>query len=88
MTQPPTDPTAPGASAEELAALEQLSYEQAREQLAEVVRALESGGSGLAESLSLWQRGEKLAQVCQARLDGARALVESARERGADPTAS
>ncbi|SDE06756.1 exodeoxyribonuclease VII small subunit [Auraticoccus monumenti] len=64
---------------DELKALEELGYEEARDQLAEVVRALESGGSALAESLTLWQRGEKLAQVCQARLDGARALVESAR---------
>lgn len=70
----------PEASTEDdLGALEELGYEEARDQLAEVVRALESGGSALAESLTLWQRGEKLAQVCQARLDGARALVESAR---------
>ncbi len=65
---------------EDLSALDALSYEAAREQLGEVVRALESGGSQLAESLSLWQRGEKLAQVCQTRLDGARALVEAARQ--------
>lgn len=74
MTDAP-DPT----TGDDLRALEALGYEEARDQLAEVVRALESGGSALAESLTLWQRGEKLAQVCQSRLDGARALVEATR---------
>ncbi|MGH3508827.1 MAG: exodeoxyribonuclease VII small subunit, partial [Nocardioidaceae bacterium] len=36
----------------------ELSYEQAREQLVEVVRQLESGGTNLEESLALWERGE------------------------------
>lgn len=56
VTQPPDD----------------LSYEQAREELADVVRRLETGGLSLEESLSLWERGERLADVCQQRLDGAR----------------
>ena len=56
----------------------ELSYEQAREELIEVVRRLESGGSNLEESLALWERGEKLAQVCQSWLDGARKRFEAA----------
>lgn len=56
----------------------ELSYEQAREELVEVVRRLESGGSNLEESLALWERGEKLAQVCQAWLDGARKRLDTA----------
>lgn len=56
----------------------ELSYEQAREELVEVVRRLESGGSNLEESLALWERGEKLAQVCQAWLDGARKRLDAA----------
>ncbi|RCK68566.1 MULTISPECIES: exodeoxyribonuclease VII small subunit [Desertihabitans] len=85
MTDPtPAAPVAPQLGEEELARLDALSYEDAREQLGQVVRELESGGAGLAESLVLWQRGEKLAQVCQARLDGARALVESARQQGTE----
>lgn len=55
-----------------------LSYEQARDELVEVVRALESGGITLEESLALWERGERLAQICQAWLDGARARLERA----------
>lgn len=57
---------------------ESLSYEQARDELVEVVRALESGGITLEESLALWERGERLAQVCQGWLDGARARLERA----------
>jgi exodeoxyribonuclease VII small subunit len=57
---------------------EQLSYEEARDQLVEVVRTLEQGGTTLAESLSLWERGEELARVCQAALDGARERLDAA----------
>lgn len=57
----------------------EMSYEQAREELGEVVRKLESGGVPLAESMTLWTRGEELAGICQAWLDGARAQVEAAR---------
>ena len=55
-----------------------LSYEQARDELVDVVRRLEAGGTTLEESLALWQRGEKLAQVCQRWLDGARAKLDAA----------
>ena len=61
-------------------------YEQAREELVEVVRRLEAGGTTLEESLVLWERGEHLAKVCQEALDGARrrldAAVESTRAAG------
>jgi exodeoxyribonuclease VII small subunit len=56
-----------------------LSYEQARTELAGVVERLEQGGSSLEESLALWERGEKLADVCQRWLDGARARIDTAR---------
>ena len=68
-----------------------LSYEQARDELIEVVRRLEAGGSTLEESLQLWERGEALAGICQEWLDGARARlnasVERADEAGAQSTA-
>ncbi|WOP17482.1 exodeoxyribonuclease VII small subunit [Raineyella sp. LH-20] len=60
---------------------EELSYEQARDQLVEIVQKLESGGAGLSESLALWERGEHLADVCQSWLDGARARIDAARDR-------
>jgi exodeoxyribonuclease VII small subunit len=56
-------------------------YEQAREELVEVVRRLEAGGTTLEESLALWERGEHLATVCQQWLDGARKRLEDAMAR-------
>ena len=60
------------------------SYEQAREELVEVVRALEAGGTTLEESLALWERGEKLATICQDWLDGARKRLDAAIEKDAE----
>ena len=60
-----------------------LTYEQARDELVTVVQRLESGGVPLDESLALWERGEHLAAICQQRLDGAKAKVDAARARAA-----
>ena len=57
---------------------EALSYEQARDELAGVVRRLEAGGLTLEQSLDLWERGEKLAAICSEWLDGARARLTTA----------
>jgi exodeoxyribonuclease VII small subunit len=54
------------------------SYEQARDELMDVVRRLEAGGVPLEESLTLWERGEALATICQNWLDGARARLTAA----------
>ena len=54
------------------------TYEQAREELADVVRRLEAGGLTLEESLALWERGEELAKVCRRWLEGARARLDAA----------
>ena len=56
----------------------ELSYEEAREELVDVVRRLETGGTNLEESLALWERGEKLAQICQGWLDGAKKWLDAA----------
>ena len=53
-----------------------ISYEDARDELAEVVEELESGQATLEESLALWERGEKLAKICQEWLDGAKSKLE------------
>ena len=59
-------------------AAEPLSYEQARDKLAAVVKRLEAGGLTLEQSLELWERGERLASVCGEWLDGARARLAAA----------
>jgi exodeoxyribonuclease VII small subunit len=58
--------------------VDDLSYEAARDELIEVVRRLEAGGTSLEESLTLWERGERLAGICQRWLDGARARLAAA----------
>jgi exodeoxyribonuclease VII small subunit len=55
-----------------------LSYEQARDELIDVVRRLEAGGATLEESLALWERGEELARICGQWLEGARARLDAA----------
>ena len=60
------------------------SYEQARDELAEVVRRLEAGGLTLEESLALWERGEGLAEVCQHWLTQARERLAAARPDATD----
>jgi exodeoxyribonuclease VII small subunit len=69
---------APRDAQPDRAAAEKPSYEAAREELIEVVRALEAGGTTLEESLALWERGEKLATICQEWLDGARKRLDEA----------
>lgn len=63
-----------------------LTYEQARAELATVVERLEAGGTTLEESLALWERGEELAATCQKWLDNARARLAEAQQRRAAET--
>jgi exodeoxyribonuclease VII small subunit len=60
------------------------SYEAAREELVDVVRRLEAGGTTLEESLALWERGERLATICQDWLDGARQRLDAAMDAEED----
>ncbi|MBV8539251.1 MAG: exodeoxyribonuclease VII small subunit [Pseudonocardiales bacterium] len=67
----------------------ELGYEAARDELAEVVRRLETGGLSLEDSLALWERGEQLAAACERHLAGARERIESMiatrEQRAAEP---
>src|SRR5690625_7390643 len=56
-----------------------LSYEQARDELVDVVGRLESGAASLEDSLALWERGEALADRCQGWLDAARDRLAAAK---------
>lgn len=58
--------------------VESLNYEQARDELIEIVRILELGQMGLDESLKYWERGEALAKRCEEHLAGAARRVEAA----------
>lgn len=58
--------------------LSDLSYEQAREELVDIVAKIESGTVPLEESMVLWERGEALAAHCQSKLDAAQAQLDAA----------
>jgi exodeoxyribonuclease VII small subunit len=73
MTDPASPAPLPGGTD-----VDDLSYEQARDALAQVVERLERGRASLEESLALWERGEALAARCQQWLDGARARLAAA----------
>ena len=55
-----------------------LSYEQARDELQEVVQQLEQQNVSLESSMALWERGEALAKHCAEWLSGARKKLDKA----------
>jgi exodeoxyribonuclease VII small subunit len=65
-----------------MADAKKISYEEARDELAEVVASLETGGATLEDSLKLWERGEELAKICQEWLDGARKKLDAVKPAG------
>lgn len=64
------------------------TYEQARDELVQIVAKLEAGGTTLEDSLALWQRGEELATLCERYLDGARERLDAASGQRDDDSAS
>ncbi len=66
--------------------LSTLTFEQARDELVQVVAKLEQGSPTLEESLALWTRGEALAARCEEWLLGAKRRLDDA--RGAETAAS
>ncbi|MGH3398146.1 MAG: exodeoxyribonuclease VII small subunit [Streptosporangiaceae bacterium] len=61
-----------------------MPYEQARDQLTELVKRLEAGGLTLEQSLELWEHGERLAAICEEWLEGARARLAAAMAQRSD----
>jgi exodeoxyribonuclease VII small subunit len=58
--------------------IKDLSYEQAREELQQVVAQLEQQNVSLEASMALWERGEALAAHCEQWLSGARKKLDAA----------
>ena len=63
------------AQTAEFADVNDLSFEQARDELTQVVAQLEQGAPTLERSIALWERGEVLYQ----RLLGAKKRLDAAR---------
>ena len=58
--------------------VQELSFEQARDELVRVVSELEQGAPTLEQSLALWERGEALAARCEEWLLGAKRRLDEA----------
>ncbi|WP_055480600.1 exodeoxyribonuclease VII small subunit [Sphaerimonospora mesophila] len=84
MTKSTTGNTAKQGS-QQSSAEQTPSYEQAREELTDVVRRLETGGLTLEQSIELWERGERLAAICEEWLQGARAKLATAIAQRQEP---
>lgn len=63
-----------------------LGYEQARDELVDIVARLEGGRAPLEATLELWERGEALAARCRQILDDAQQRLDrpTAQEQGPD----
>ena len=60
-----------------------LSYEEARNELVQVVADLEAGTATLEQTIELWERGEALAARCEEWLVGAKERLNKAKAAGA-----
>ena len=54
---------------------DEITFEQARNELEAIVRRLEDGQTSLDDALQLWERGEQLHELCRAKLDQAEERV-------------
>lgn len=63
---------------------DKMTYEQARDELIDIVARLEAGAATLDESMSLWERGEALARRCESLLAGAEETIAKATGRDDD----
>ena len=59
-----------------LAPVEELTYEQAFRELAEIVQVLDENDRALEEMIALFERGQQLAGYCEKLLDQAALKVE------------
>ena len=58
-----------------------VSFEDARLQLEQIVAKLESGQASLEEAVALWERGDQLYRICVAKLDSAQGKIEELGKR-------
>ncbi|MBU6347868.1 MAG: exodeoxyribonuclease VII small subunit [Actinomycetales bacterium] len=61
-----------------------LTYEQAKARLDEVVAQIENKDLPLDDMVTLWEQGEQLAKVCEQHLEQARARLAALRPESAD----
>jgi exodeoxyribonuclease VII small subunit len=57
------------------------TFEQAQDELEQIVERLERGQVPLDDALALWERGEQLYAFCRGKLDAAEGRVEELARR-------
>jgi exodeoxyribonuclease VII small subunit len=57
------------------------TFEQAQQELEQIVERLERGEADLDEAIRLWERGEELYRICVGKLDSAQGKVEELAQR-------
>lgn len=62
-----------------------LSYEEAKRRLIEIIKQMEGGQVSLEENLALWEQGEALAAHCQSFLNKAQARFQALQVEGQNP---
>ena len=60
---------------------DEVSFEDARRELEQIVAKLESGEASLEEAVALWDRGEALYRTCLGKLDAAQGKIEELGKR-------
>ena len=60
---------------------DEVSFEDARGELEQIVTKLESGQASLEEAVALWERGELLYRTCVGKLDAAEGKMEELGKR-------
>jgi len=58
-----------------------VTFEEAQQELEQIVHRLETGEAPLDEALKLWERGEELYRFCRERLDAAEDKIEELASR-------
>jgi exodeoxyribonuclease VII small subunit len=57
------------------------TFENAQQELEQIVERLETGQAPLNEAIALWERGEELYRFCVAKLDSAEGKIEELAQR-------
>jgi exodeoxyribonuclease VII small subunit len=59
----------------------ELTFEEARRELEQIVARLEGGEASLEDAVALWERGEELYRACVSKLDAAQGKIEELGKR-------
>ena len=57
------------------------TFEQAQQELEQIVERLERGEADLDEAIRLWERGEELYRICIGKLESAQGKIEELAQR-------